>query len=118
MKDLQLLTGKKMSLFERIAFKSSQRKLRDHILLDGSFDKAITRKWERFYAARNESGKGFQAGGFFLGFLLSWIGIIIAYLINDDQKRNRVKWAWIGFAAGLVLVLLLIAMGVALYRFD
>ncbi len=31
--------------------------------------------------------------------LLAWCDprVIIAYLINDEKKHNRVKWAWIGW---------------------
>ena len=56
-------------------------------------------------------GEGFQAGGFFLGFLLGLIGVLITYLINDDQKRNRVKWAWIGFAIWIGILGVLLATG-------
>jgi hypothetical protein len=46
---------------------------------------------------------------FALGFLLGLIGLLIAYLINDDYKHNRVKWAWIGFGIVVVLNIILIA---------
>jgi hypothetical protein len=55
-----------------------------------------------------DSTSGFHVGGFALGFLIGLIGVLIAYLINDDKKSNRVKWSWIGCAIGLVLGLLLI----------
>lgn len=48
---------------------------------------------------------GFHAGGFFLGLLLGVIGVIIAYLINDEKKHNRVKWAWIGWGVWVVLLI-------------
>ena len=46
---------------------------------------------------------GFHLGGFALGFLIGPIGVLIAYLIDDDKKRNRVKWAWIGLIAWVVI---------------
>jgi uncharacterized BrkB/YihY/UPF0761 family membrane protein len=49
---------------------------------------------------------GFHVGGFLLGFFLSLIGVLIAYLINDDKKPSRVKWAWIGAAVSLVIWLI------------
>ena len=59
--------------------------------------------------ARDGEGQtGFHAGGFFLGLLLGLIGVLIAYLINDDKHRNRVKWAWIGW--GVIVVLVLISL--------
>ncbi len=36
------------------------------------------------------------------------IGVLIAYLINDDNKSNRVKWAWIGFGAFVVIYLVIL----------
>ena len=56
-------------------------------------------------AARAASGT-FNLGGFALGFLLGLIGVLIAYLINDDKKSDRVKWAWIGLAAWIVILIL------------
>ena len=111
-KDLQELTGKKMNFFDRLAFKGAQKQLRNNINYDGTFN---SKKIEKFMKKRGRDGEGFQAGGFFLGLLLGLIGILIAYLINDDQKRNRVKWAWIGFGAWVAILLILIAAGGAYY---
>jgi hypothetical protein len=105
-KDFEELTGNKMKFFDRLGFKAAQKQLRNNINYDGTFN---SKKIERFVKRKYGSGEGFQAGGFFLGFLLGLIGILIAYLINDDQKRNRVKWAWIGLGAGVALLLILIA---------
>lgn len=102
-KEYQELTGKKMKLVDKIAFKAAQKQLRNSINYDGTFN---SKKIEKFMKKRSLAGEGFQAGGFFLGFLLGLIGVLIAYLINDDQKSNRVKWAWIGLAAWVVILLI------------
>lgn len=107
-KELQQLTGKKMSFFDKLGFKAAQKQLRNNINYDGTFN---SRKIEKFMKKKMAAGEGFQAGGFFLGFLLGLIGILIAYLINDDQKRNRVKWAWIGFGAWIAILLIVLAAG-------
>lgn len=111
-KDLQELTGKKMKFFDKLAFKGAQKQLRNNINYDGTFN---SKKIEKFMKKRGRDGEGFQVGGFFLGLLLGLIGILIAYLINDDQKRNRVKWAWIGFGAWIAILLVLIAAGGGMY---
>jgi len=95
-KDVEQLTGKKMKFTDRLAFKVAQKKLRDNIASDGSLD---TRKMEKAFKKQSKGGEtGFHFGGFALGFFLGLIGVLIAYLIKDDYKQNRVKWAWIGTA--------------------
>lgn len=92
--DLENLTGRKMNFFEKLSFKTGQRKLKKAIAADGTFTK---KKLAKFFAKGGDGDTGFHLGGFALGFFLNLIGVLIAYLINDDYKRNRVKWAWIGF---------------------
>lgn len=99
-KDFQNLTGKKMNLVDRMSFKIAQKKLRNSINTDGSFNK---KKVEKFFNSAAEGGGGFHAGGFILGLLLGLIGVLIAYLIKDDKKKARVKWAWIGWVAWLII---------------
>ena len=111
-KDLQQLTGKKMKFFDKLSFKRAQKQLKNNINYDGTFN---SKKIEKFIKKGRGDGEGFQAGGFFLGFLLGLIGILIAYLIKDDQKRNRVKWAWIGFGAWIAILLVLIEAGCGMY---
>jgi hypothetical protein len=106
-REYQEFTGKKMRLMDKIAFKAAQKQLRNSINYDGTFN---SKKIEKFMKKRSMAGDGFQAGGFFLGFLLGLIGVLIAYLINDDQKRNRVKWAWIGLAAWIVILLIAVVL--------
>ncbi len=103
-KELEQLTGNKMSFGDRLTFKIAQKKLRDNLSPDGSFE---TKKIEKALKKQQRGGEtGFHLGGFALGFLLGLIGVLIAYLIKDDYKRNRVKWAWIGTALIIVLSLL------------
>jgi hypothetical protein len=103
--DYEKLSGKKMNWIHRMEFKLAQRKLRHSINEDGTIN---NRKLAEMAGKRADGETGFHVGGFALGFLLGLIGILIAYLINDDKKSNRVKWAWIGLAAWLVIFLLLI----------
>ena len=102
-KELEALTGEKMSFVDKVGFKIAQNQLRHSINADGSFN---NHKMEKL-AGKAADASGFHLGGFALGFLLFLIGVLIAYLIKDDLKAQRVKWAWIGAAAGLVLWLIL-----------
>ena len=103
-KDFENLSGRHLNFFDRMGFKLAQRKLRKSINADGTID---NKKLNRFLDQGDHS-TGFHLGGFALGFFVGLIGVLIAYLINDDYKKNRVKWAWIGFGIGLVLSIILI----------
>jgi hypothetical protein len=101
--DLEKLTGKKMRWIDRMQFKLAQRKLRHSINEDG----IVTNKKLAAMGRKTLDGEtGFHFGGFALGFFLGLIGVLIAYLINDDKKSNRVKWAWIGVGVIVVIVIL------------
>ena len=101
--NLEKKTGKKMSGAESFAFKSAQRKMNRGINKEGVVSSKKMKKM--FYAGET----GFHLGGFALGFFVGLTGVLIAYLIKDDYKRNRVKWAWIGFGVGLVLAIVFLA---------
>ena len=101
-KDFEALSGKKMNAFDRLGFKMAQRNLRKSILEDGTLN---NKKLEKLALKVQEGNSGFHAGGFFLGFLLGAIGVVIAYLIDDDKKKRRIKSAWAGFAIGLMIYL-------------
>jgi hypothetical protein len=108
-KDVEMLRGQKMKFADRLVFKAAQHKLLQQINNDGTISsERLIKKMKKA-----DGSTGFHLGGFALGFLLGLIGIIIAYIINDDYKKNRVKWAWIGFAlyAAIVVVLLLSGAG-------
>ena len=101
-KEMEVLTGKKMKFFDRLAFKAAQKQLRSSINTDYTIDNRRLNK----LAAKAPDGSGFHLGGFALGFLFGLIGVLIAYLINDDKKSTRVKWAWIGFAVWVVILII------------
>jgi len=107
--DFQKLTGEKMSLFNKLSFKITQHKLRQNINQDGTFSRKAMAK---FFGGET----GFHFGGFALGFFLGLIGVLIAYLIKDDYKSNRVKWAWIGLGIWVVISLVIaLTSGPAVY---
>lgn len=93
--DLEKLTNRKMKLSEKMSFRLGQKKLRDNINPDGSMK---NKKIATTLAAGSGEGRGFHVGGFVLGLLLGLIGVLIAYLINDDNKYRRRTWAWVGVA--------------------
>jgi hypothetical protein len=41
--------------------------------------------------------------------------VLIAYLIKDDIKPNRVKWAWIGFGIRTVLSVIVLLLFLSSY---
>lgn len=102
-KELEALHGKKLSFFDKIHLKLVQKKLRN----SSSATVAMPVK----EAARLADGKGgFHLGGFVLGFFGLLPGVLVAYLIKDEKKSNRVKWAWIGFSIPAAFLLLFTAV--------
>ncbi len=102
-KEFESLSGKKMKFTDKIGFKIAQRELRNSINNDGTFN---SKKLNKLANKMADGNGGFNIGGFALGFLLSLIGVLIAYVISDDEKAARTKWAWIGFAVSLAIGLL------------
>lgn len=105
-RELQSLTGQKMNFIDKMKFKLAQKKLRDNIDNDGTIN---NKKIQKALSLQKRGGEtGFHFGGFALGFFLGLIGVVIAYVINDDYKRNRVKWSWIGLGIAVILNIILI----------
>lgn len=105
-KELQELTGRKLNFVDKMKFKVAQKKLRDNIDRDGTIN---NQKIQKAFKLQKRGGEtGFHFGGFALGFFLGLIGVVIAYVIDDDYKKNRVKWAWIGVGLLLILNIILI----------
>ena len=99
-KDYQTISGRHMTFLERAGFKVSQKKLAKCIKADGSINSKRLAK----LVGDGDHSTGFHAGGFALGFLLGLIGVLLAYVVNDNEnKPNRVKWAWIGFGIFVVI---------------
>jgi len=103
--DLEHLTGKKMGWLKRMEFKLALRKLRHSIKPDGTIDNKSLARLRGYY----DDDGSFHIGGFALGFFIGLIGVLIAYLIQDDNHHRRVKWAWIGFGCYVALLLILVA---------
>ena len=102
--DFQEMTGKKLGFADRMMFKSAQKKIRHSIDKDGNVkNKKIERLYKKHAA---DVTTGFNIGGFALGFFLLLIGVLIAYLISSNDSANMRKWAWIGCAVSLVIILI------------
>jgi hypothetical protein len=91
------LTGKKMKLSQKISLKLAQWKIKRMLKKGKTVDLvAMTTK-------KGIDTSDFSIAGFLLGFFLSLIGVLIAYLIDDEAI---IKWAWLG--AGLSALLWLV----------
>lgn len=104
-KDYESLSGKKMTFLNKISFKLSQRELRKSINTDGTLN---SKKLNGLANKMAAGESGFNIGGFALGLFLGLIGVLIAYVISDDKKAARTKWAWIGFGVAVILYLLVL----------
>lgn len=102
--EFEMTSGKKLSFFGKLAFRHGQKKLRKKINKDGT----VNGKFLQSFAGRlaDDDSKGLDMGSFFLGFFLLWIGVLLAYVTDGNNKKKRVKSAWIGFGAAGFLILL------------
>ena len=73
--DYEKITGKKLSFFQKLEFKLTQRKLRNSINDDGTFS---NKRMEKMFKDDMSGASGFHLGGFALGLLLFLIGVLIA----------------------------------------
>ena len=101
LKDFEKISGRHLNFFDRLGFQAAQRKLRKSIDADGT----INSKKLNTFLEQGDHSTGFHLGGFALGFLLGIIGVLLAYVIGGDEdvKKNRAKWAWIGFGLFVVV---------------
>ncbi len=104
--EFENISGRHLNFFDRLGFNLAQKKLRRSINADGTID---NKKLNRFLDQGDHS-TGFHIGGFLLGFFLGLIGVLIAYVAggDDDVKRNRAKWAWIGLGISVVISLIVV----------
>ncbi|HEX8315749.1 MAG TPA: hypothetical protein VF609_12185 [Flavisolibacter sp.] len=109
-KDFEKLTNKNLKVWDEIGFKMGQKQLRNKMNADGTIKHDVAKKMVKKMA---DGETGFHLGGFALGFLVGLIGVLIAYLIDDEKKSNRVKWAWLGLGAAVLLYLLLVVAIIA-----
>jgi len=101
-KDFEKLSGKKMKFADKVKFKLGQRELRKKINEDGTFN---SKKFENYFEASQKSrSTGISWAGLALGLFLSFVGVLIAYLITDKQgDRRMITWAWIGAIISLIV---------------
>ncbi len=93
------LTGEKLTVPQKISLKLAQKKLKQAIKANQKIDENVQ--------ASAIDTSDFNIGGFVLGLLLSVIGVLIAYLIDDPSV---IKWAWIGFGIFLIIFLLAVIL--------
>jgi hypothetical protein len=92
------LTGKKMKMSQKISLKLAQMKVKRMLKKGKTVDLlSLTQK--------GIDTSDFNIVGFLLGIFLFLIGVLIAYLIGDDDV---IKWAWLG--AGLIAILWLLVL--------
>lgn len=99
---LEFKTGRKLNLWQKVSFKLAQKKLKKQLGQSQDLQKPAQQEDEE------DRTKGFHMLGFILGFFLGPLGIILSYFIDKEEERaNRVKWAFIGWGVSTILVLLL-----------
>ncbi|MBA2498146.1 MAG: hypothetical protein H0V30_00300 [Chitinophagaceae bacterium] len=93
----KLVTGKKMSLAQKISLKylqhSINRKLKNGQPVDLQ------------QVNQDIDATDFNFVGFLMGLFFSIFGVLIAYLIGE---RSKIKWSWVGFGFGAVILLLIL----------
>ena len=96
-KDIRSISGKRVTLKERIVLKIVQQKIR----------KALKQETEiNLSSAHAEADRNFNVGGFLLGFFFSLVGVLIAILFGGNAVRSALLGALCGFLVALIAVLL------------
>ncbi|MEN9568866.1 MAG: hypothetical protein RL172_97 [Bacteroidota bacterium] len=103
-REYEKLANVKLGFMGRIQYNRAMKKLRNSIAADGTI---TNKKMVKAIGSADDLTGDFHLGGLALGGLLSVIGVLIAYLINDDKKSQRIKWAWIGLALSILLFLII-----------
>jgi hypothetical protein len=103
-KEFEDANSKKLSFLEKLSFKITRNHLRNNILPDGTISSRHLKKWTK----QIDGKQGFHLGGFILG-LTGLIGIILVYALEDEKRKNRIKWAWIGFGTGMLIAIIYIS---------
>jgi hypothetical protein len=104
-REYEKMANVKLNFFDRMKYNHEMKKLRNSIAEDGTIKNK--KMVETLRSSGSDFTEDFHLGGAALGLFLGPIGVLIAYLINDDNKSVRIKWAWLGFAAWLLVVLIL-----------
>ena len=101
-KEYQKISGKHLNIFQRFAFKASQKQLQKNVNANGMIS-------NKFMGTNSlaDSFEEFNVGGFLLGLFLFLPGVLIAYLIGGDEdvRRSRTKWAWYGTSIFVIIAL-------------
>ena len=88
------LRGKKLNLFERLAYNASQKRA-NHLL-----------KEYRDGDARDVLRK---ISSFCEGLLFGLLAVLLGYLFLRGDDRQYIKWIWYGFGAWIVILLIIVA---------
>ncbi len=91
LKQYEIARGRKLNFMERFAFHAAQRRAK-HILKNHAYGDDFT-----FLQ---------KLSWFLKGFVLGPIAVLLGYLLLQDEERGLIKWIWLGFAALIVMVLI------------
>jgi len=98
-KKFKAMTGEKLTIPQKISLKLAQKKVKQAIKNKEAVDNNTM--------ATAIDTSDFNIGSFILGLLLSVVGVLIAYLIDDTTV---IKWAWIGFGIFMIIFLLAVIL--------
>lgn len=91
-KDYEALKSKKLNFFERLAFKTSQHRLKQMLKKDdGNVNTLSKISW------------------FAKGLLFGPLALLLGYLFLKDDDRELIKWIWFG-TIGFVLIAALVVI--------